>query len=70
MTICTECGKEKQPDTFYDSNGDSQIAQHVATNSVGSWRKEMCRDCWSDFTNRAFCSIRRSGNTFTAICAF
>lgn len=68
--ICQECNKAHEQHEFIDSQGDSRLAELVATNSNQSWRKKMCPSCWEEFKNRAFCSITRTGNTFTATCAF
>jgi len=64
-----ECTHDKKHE-FFDSNGEPKQATHVVTNSVGTWRNEVCYQCWQEFIGRAFVSIQRTGNTFVATAAF
>ena len=66
---CAECGSTK-PHLIYDSENNLVAVHLIATNSVGSWRKELCYQCWTGFNGRTFTSIRREQDTFTATCAF
>lgn len=67
---CDECKQERPEHECYGGDGRLVVAELVATNSGQSWRKRMCHECWTAFQSRAFCSITRKGNTFTATCAF
>jgi hypothetical protein len=67
---CAECGTKQPAHEFYSGDNEVATATLIATNSSGAWRKEMCYPCWRAFTSRAFCSIRREGDTFIATCAF
>lgn len=69
MSTCMECGNEANHE-FFGSDGTIQQAELITTNSAHSWKKTLCHECWQAFQNRAFCTIERMGNVFTATCAF
>jgi hypothetical protein len=67
---CQECKADKPEHEFYDKNGNPASAKLILTNSCGTWQKSVCYDCWTEFQSRAFVTIERHNNTFTATCAF
>lgn len=70
LVHCQECNQDCLAHEFYGLDGSTQRAKLLATNASQSWRKEMCYACWLAFQNRAFVTIQRTGNVFTATCAF
>ncbi len=67
---CDVCGKPAACEFFARDGVTSVIGKLETTNSAGTWRQVTCGSCWEAFKARAFCTITRKGNTFTATCAF